>query len=84
MKTALTVSEAAKKIQTAANKWMGDGKTTKSCSQVTIAAAKKLSNDPIFNTAAYMKYNFPSMFGVTDSDWIENAEELRTLLKGKK
>jgi len=41
---------------------------------------KGLSNDPVFNVAAWMKYNFgPCLYGEDDDSWIELSKELNQI-----
>lgn len=74
MKKAIdTVTGGAALIEETANNWVGRGKG--SIFAATTRRAKKLSNDPIFNAAAYMKYSFgPCLSGEQDEDWLESAK----------
>lgn len=76
MKKVISVTSAAKKIGQIASDWVLSN-STESIANVTIKAAKKLSNDPIFNLAAFMKYNFgPCISSESDSDWLDSAKQI--------
>ena len=78
----MTVTEGAARIEEVADKWT-DSQSTESIYAVILRAAKKLSDDPIFNLAAYMKYSFGAcLSGEQDNDWIHSAKEVNKLLSG--
>lgn len=76
----MTVTEGAAKIEEVADKWT-ESQSTESIYAVVLRAANKLSDDPIFNLAAYMKYSFGAcLSGEGDGDWIHSAKEVSKLL----
>lgn len=76
----LTVTEAGAIIDEAMEKWTS-APLKESASALTRRQAKRMSKDPIFNAAAWMKYNFGSaLSGETDQDWIRSAQDLRKIL----
>ena len=78
----LTVSEAAGTLDQSADGWLNDSRTTESITSAVIRASKKLSKDPIFNLAAYMRWNYGGCLrGETDADWLENAKNIRKFFK---
>jgi hypothetical protein len=50
----------------------------------SVKAAKKLSDDPSFNLAAFLKYDLPSMDGMEDNDWVYLVKDIQTILGGRK
>jgi hypothetical protein len=80
----MTVAEGAILIDLAGTEWTSGKKyQSLSLNALTRRVANRLSNDPIFNLAAYFKYTFPSMDGVDDDEWIEIAKETQKILGGK-
>lgn len=77
----MTVTEGAAIINAIADEWM-DGKTKLSIYTITRRAANKLSKNPVFNLAAFMKYSFV-LSGETDKSWLESAKEAQKILQGK-
>ena len=69
----MTVTEAAAILSQKADEWNGKG----SIYNVIWKAVRKLSNDRVFNLAAYMKYSYgPCLHGEADEDWIDEAREV--------
>jgi len=77
-----TVTEAAKEIEKIADDWIVS-KSRLSITTVTTGAARQQSKDPIFNLAAFLKYNFPNLSGESDGDWIDTANQIKKILGGR-
>lgn len=68
-----TLTEAAANINEVSESW--DGK--QSIDVVIVRAAKRQSDDPVFNAAAWMKFNFgPRYYGEEDKDWIRTVKDI--------
>ena len=80
----LSISDGAIQIESVADEWT-DGNGKESIFTVTRRAARKLSKDPVFNAAAYLKYCYGSLYsGEEDSGWIETIKDVIAILKEKK
>jgi hypothetical protein len=78
----MTVTEGADKINAAGCEWI-NANSRYSIETITRRAAKGLSKNSIFNLAAYLKYEFPSMTGMEDADWLDSAKQAQKILGEK-
>jgi hypothetical protein len=77
----MTVSEGAAIIEGRLLEWV-HADSCFSANVVSLRAARKLSPDPVFNLAAFMKYSYGStLSNLSDSDWIEEAQQAQKILR---
>ncbi len=82
-KTELTVTAGAAIIDQKADQWQRNGRG--SLSALIVREANKLSNDPVFNAAAWMRYSCgASLDGETDADWLQSARDLQRIFAAGK
>ncbi len=79
----LTVTAGAAIIDQKADQWQETGRG--SIYTLTVRTAGRLSNDPVFNAAAWMRYAFgPCLDGETDSGWLQSARDLQRIFAAGK
>lgn len=79
---AKTLTEAANQIQRVTFELIGTVRSDKAFYLGIARAAKQVSKNPVFNVAAYLKFNFGSnLSGMTNQDWLDTAKTLIRILK---
>lgn len=75
------ITEAGLILDQHVEEWNGNG----SLSSRMVRRARRLSKNPVFNIAAWMKYNFGGcLAGETDADWLQSAKDVLKIARGTK
>jgi hypothetical protein len=68
-----TVTEAAAVLDEVCQNWNGKG----SVYALTVRTARRQFKGPIFNIAAWLKFNYGPLYsGETEADWIRSAKDV--------
>ena len=74
----MTLEEGVTKIEEKVINWNEKG----SIYTLTVNAARKLSKDPIFNLAVWMKYCYGPLYtGENEEDWVQSAKDAVRILR---
>ena len=78
----LGLDESAENITRVMDMWEdGWDATSENPANVSVRAARRQSDEPIFNLAAWLKYNFGDVLtGEENSDWLRHAESIAAIL----
>lgn len=80
----MTITEAANLLREVTDQWCGSG-SPQSLDELLLEAARNLSPDPIFNLAAFLRFNSgDELSGMSDIEMIQEATLISRILGDKR
>jgi hypothetical protein len=77
------MDESCALLNTVGEEWIGSGSNVR-LETLVRRTLKKISNDPHFNLAVYLKYNFGHLCtGEDNESWLETAKNISKILGEK-